>query len=417
MSVVIVGAGQAGVQVADTLRAEGYEREITLISGESCQPYQRPPLSKDFMVPGHEAAALPLRGGDYFEQRQISLLSGAWVDGLDRGARTIRVGGRELGYEHLVLATGQVARSLDVPGVELPGVHTLRTLQDATALHSRLEAARSVVVVGSGYIGLEFASAARAHGCEVHVLSPSAPLRRSVSGMMSKWVGDAHAGAGTMLHPAESVASFEAGTDGSVATVFTTGGLRLAADLVVIGVGATPVVDLASRAGLGVGDGIEVDAALRTTDPRIMAIGDCASFPNVFTGTRTRLESVQNATDQGRHAARSILASDAGAQAAPYEELPWFWSVQGKNRIQLAGLAACHDDALLLGDQESGKFSIARFNNGALCAVESVNCAADHLAARTLLSARVRLSPEVVMEPGFTLKAAAQAHKSAALAA
>ncbi len=413
MSVVIVGAGQAGVQVADSLRAGGYTGDVTLVSAEECLPYQRPPLSKDYMIPGHEQEALPLRGGSYFEDERITLLSGRRVESIDRAAGTVRLcHGEELAFDHLVLATGLRARRLDVPGRDLPGVHTLRTLDDAEQLSARLSSARRVVVVGGGYIGLEFASAAREHGCEVHVLSTSAPLRRSVSAAMSEYVRASHEAAGTHVHVGVSASAFEAGADGRVASVVTTGGERLEADLVVVGIGASPDLELARNAGLSVADGVEVDEFLQTSDPRILAVGDCASFPSNHAGHRVRLESVQNATDQGRHVAAVILG-----RARPYADLPWFWSIQGKNKIQIAGLAAPDDDAVVLGDQASGKFSVARFHDGVLCAVESVNQPADHMAARTLLSSDAPVMRAEVVAPDFSLKLAAKAHKQAALAA
>ncbi len=410
--VVIVGGGQAGLQSADSLRSAGYGGKITVVAGEPELPYQRPPLSKDFLAPGTEASPLPLRGEAFFTDKDILLLRGIAATAIDRPCRNVSLDdGTTLDYGHLVLATGTRNRTLDCAGARLAGIHYLRTLADARALHAALPAARNVVVIGAGFIGLEFAAAARARGCNTTVLEfAPRPMGRALTPVMGDWFAGAHARLGIGLKLSEGIERFEAGPDGRVAVAVSTTGARHLADLVVVGIGVLPNDELAAVAGLETGNGIRVDGCLRTSDPAILAVGDCANFPHPRSGERIRLESVQNATDQARHAARTIMAGAAERpEAAPYAELPWFWSTQGPYRLQMAGLANPGDDTLVLGDPAAAKFSVLCFRDGLLAAVESVNLPADHLAARKLLAGSARISRLEASAQGFTLKAAARA--------
>ncbi|OUM44616.1 NAD(P)/FAD-dependent oxidoreductase [Arthrobacter sedimenti] len=401
MSVVIIGGGQAGLQVADSLRGGGYMDNITIIADEPELPYQRPPLSKDYLAPGKKPTPLPLRGGSFFADKKIELRAGVAATSVDRSARTVHLAdGAALPYEHLVFATGAANRVLACAGADLDGVHGLKTLHDAERLHAALTAARNVVVIGAGFIGLEFAAAARAHGCEVTVLEfAPRPMGRALSPAMGKWFTSAHAALGVRLRLNEGIDHFEAGPDGHVGAAVSTIGTSYAADLVVVGIGVIPNDILATAAGLATANGIVVDEALRTSDPAILAVGDCANFPSVHAGTRIRLESVQNATDQGRHAAQTILGKPAA-----YAELPWFWSTQGGFRLQIAGLSAPGDETVLNGDPETSRFSILCFRDGRLSAVESMNSPADHMAARKLLASSWGPAPEEAATPGFSLK-------------
>ena len=324
---------------------------------------------------------------------------------MDRTAQEVTLqDGSTLPYDHLVFATGAANRALTCAGADLPGVHGLKTLGDAEILHGALAAARDVVVVGAGFIGLEFAAAARARGCNVTVLEfASRPMGRALSPAMSDWFAAAHTGLGVRLQLGEGISHFEPDADGRVGAAVSTTGARYPADLAVVGIGVVPHDALAAAAGLETNNGIVVDQTLRTSDPSILAIGDCASFPSAHAGVLSRLESVQNATDQGRHAAQTIL----GAPAA-YTELPWFWSTQGSLRLQIAGLSAPGDETVVNGDPATGKFSILCFRAGRFAAVESVNSPGDHLGARKLLAAGRGPSPEEAAAPGFSLKAYAR---------
>jgi 3-phenylpropionate/trans-cinnamate dioxygenase ferredoxin reductase component len=398
--VVVVGAGHAGVQVADALRAGGHDGSLTLVGDEPVPPYQRPPLSKEHLAPGAPPAPLPLRADRFFADRGIELHTGVAATALDRASRTVLLDdGGALPYDVLVLATGAANRTPPVPGADLAGIHALRTLADAEAFRVGLSRARSVLVVGAGFVGLEVAAAARAHGAAVTVLEAAdRPLARSLSRETADHVVQVHRRAGTDLRLGEAVAAFT-GRRGRVTGAVSSAGIDYRADLVLVGTGVVPRTALAAAAGLPVVDGIVVDESLRTPDPAIYAVGDCASHPSVHTGTRIRLESVQNATDQGRHVAAAILGD-----GRPYTEVPWFWSHQGALKLQIVGVRLPGDARVVNGDPATGRFSVCCFRDGRLAAVESVSRPADHAAARRLLAAGRSPDPVQVGEPQFSLK-------------
>lgn len=397
---VLIGAGHAGVQVADALRAGGHIGPLALVGDEPVLPYQRPPLSKGYLSPAGIPTTPHLRAQQYFADQRIDLHTGVTATTLDRPSRTVRLcDGRELPYDVLVLATGAANRMLDVPGADLAGIHTLRTLADAQTLRSALRHSRAVLIVGAGFIGLEFAAAARKNGLEVTVLEAAdRPLGRALSAEMAGRIAAAHSKTGTDLRLGEAVARF-IGDGGRVCGAISTAGMRYRADLVLVGIGVVPRVELAVQAGLPVADGIIVDENLRTADPAIYAVGDCASHPNVHAGVRMRVESVQNATDQARHVASTILG---GPDA--YTELPWFWSHQGELKLQIAGVRRPDDDDFVIGDPDTGCFSVCCYRQGRLVAVESLNRPADHVAARRLLTAGRSPQPEQLRDPAFSLK-------------
>ncbi|MFJ2352179.1 pyridine nucleotide-disulfide oxidoreductase [Arthrobacter sp. MYb214] len=403
-SILIIGAGHAGVQLAETLREHGHAGAITLVDQGAQQPYQRPPLSKDFVASAQEPEVLPLRSEDFYAQQRIELLTGARATAVDRAARTVTLSdGQQRGYDRLVFATGARNRVLSCPGAEDPRVIGLRTLQDAEILRRQLDGAQRVVVAGAGFIGLEFAASARARGIDVTVLH-SAPrvLNRSVSAQLSNWFTQAHRGDGIELRLGEGVQSIDVQED---LLVQSSAGESCRADLVVYGIGVLPNIELAEASGLECENGILVDAALRTSDERVYAVGDCANVGR--DGTRVRLESVQNAADQARSLARTLCG-----EPTAYSEIAWFWSIQGRHRLQIAGLAEPTDSSVLLGDPGSEKFSIARLRDGQLVAVESINRPADHAAARKLLARGERITE--AMLAGASLKDLANAAPVAA---
>ncbi|GAA5113352.1 NAD(P)/FAD-dependent oxidoreductase [Pseudonocardia adelaidensis] len=402
--VVVIGAGHAGVQAADALRAGGHDGPIILVGDEPVLPYQRPPLSKEHLAPGGTAAPLPLRAERFFTDRRIELRTGVTATALDRTARNVLLDdGAALPYDVLVLATGAANRVPAVPGADLAGIHALRTLGDAQELRAGLSRARSVLVVGGGFVGLEVAAAARAHGQAVTVLEAAdRPLARALSREAACHVAEAHRRAGTDLRLGEGVAAFT-GRRGRVTGAVSSAGTDYRADLVLVGTGVVPRTALAAGAGLPVADGIVVDECLRTPDPAIYAVGDCASHPSGHTGTRIRLESVQNATGQGRHVAAAILGD-----ARPYDDVPWFWSHQGALKLQIAGVRLPGDEDVLSGDPAAGRFSVCCFRDGRLVAVESLNRPTDHMAARRLLAAGRSPDPGQLRDPAFCLKAFAR---------
>jgi 3-phenylpropionate/trans-cinnamate dioxygenase ferredoxin reductase subunit len=408
--VVIIGAGQGGFQLAASLREAGYQEKITLLGEEPGLPYQRPPLSKAYLKGEASVEHLELRPAAFYADHRIDLVT-ARAQEIDRAARRVRLSdGARLSYDHLVLATGARNRPLPAPGADLDGVLSLRTLADADHLKARLAGAQHVVVVGAGFIGLEFAAVARALGHEVTVLEATQhPMGRAVSPAMSEFFTHAHRAMGTNLVLAAGVVWIH-GEGGRVARVETTdgavqpaGGVLHPADLVLIGIGVVPNAELARAAGLEVANGIVVDAELRTGDPNISALGDAVSYPSVHAGTMARLESVQNAVDH----ARTIAARLVG-RPAPYAAVPWFWSDQGDDKLQIVGLAHPADEAVLRGDPSSRRFSVFRFRKGRLTAIESVNRPADHMLGRRLLAAPDKpssLTPGQAADEGFELKA------------
>ncbi|PJE25624.1 Rhodocoxin reductase [Pseudooceanicola marinus] len=388
-AVVIVGAGQGGFQAALSLRQEGYEGPITLIGAEPGLPYQRPPLSKTYLKNG-EAEKLILRPRKVFDAKDITLRSGARVEGLDRAARQVVIGHERLDYEILILATG--TRNLRPP---LPGVERaldLRTLEDAATLRAALDQPRRIAVIGGGFIGLEFAAVAASLGHRVS-LAEAAPrlMARAVSPEMSERFRALHESLGTALYLGNGV------TEVMDQGIGLADGTRLDADLVLLAAGVCPNVDLAAAAGLEVDNGIVVDATLRTADPHVFALGDCAAFPEARSGARVRLESVQAATDHARAIAKTIVHGTTD----PYAAVPWFWSDQHDCKLQIAGLALPGDESVLL---DSG--AVLRFRDGRLSAVETVNDAKTHMKGRRVLAQDAAPTRDSLLKRNYDLTAA-----------
>ncbi|CAO4138005.1 NAD(P)/FAD-dependent oxidoreductase [Methylorubrum aminovorans] len=405
-SIVIVGAGQAGFQAAASLREAGFAGSLTLVGEEAALPYQRPPLSKAYLAGKTDARGLLLRQESFFAEHRIDHRSGTRVTAIDRAERRVQLSdGGHLAYDHLILATGTRNRALPVPGADLAGVRQLRSLDDADALRTAIEGVRRIVVVGAGFIGLEFAAVCAARGPSVTVIEAAERvMARAVAPETSEAFRAFHEEAGVRFLFGAGVTAIE-GEGGRVAAIRTADGQSLPADLVLVGIGVVPNQELAAEAGLAVRDGIEVDAVLATDDPAISAIGDCVRFPSRFAagmpgGDRVRIESVQNAVDQGR-----CLAARLTGRSAAYDAVPWFWSDQGPRKLQIAGLAAPGDASVLR--RIGAGFSVFRFRGGALSAVESVDRPADHMAARRLLASGKALTPEQAADPSFDLKALA----------
>lgn len=399
--VIILGGGQGGFQTALSLREQGFDGSIVLVGEEPDLPYQRPPLSKAYPAGSLDAEAVRLRPQSFYSHHDIELLTGERASAIDRRVRRlVLASGTTLAYDHLVLAVGARPRRLPIPGADLDGMTELRTLADATELRQRLATARDVVLVGAGFIGLEFAAVAAKQGKAVRIVEATARvMARVVSPPVSRCFAAAHARWGARLLLETSIVRV-LGERGCVVGVETTRGDMLPADLVVICVGVEPNVELAADAGLATDNGIVVDAGLATADPAISAIGDCARYPSPFAEAMVRLESVQNAVDQARCVAARLVG-----RPAPYEAVPWFWSDQGELRLQIVGLTMGHDHAVVRGEPGDGRFSVFCFRNGRLLGIESVNRPADHIAGRRILAAHLDLSPEQAADPGYDLKA------------
>ncbi|MFD1211059.1 NAD(P)/FAD-dependent oxidoreductase [Arthrobacter sp. GCM10027362] len=400
---VIIGAGQAGAQLAMSLREAGYLGGIALIGDEPHAPYHRPPLSKDFMAGGLTEAELPIRTREFYQGQDIWLLTGTPAAAIDRDAKHVVLAtGAELPYEHLVLATGARNRMLPFDGQEPSNVHYLRTRDDADSLRGALADARNVLVIGAGFIGLEFASVAAGHGARVTVVEMAdRVMGRAVSEEISAHFAARHTAAGTDVHCGTSVEEFLRGADGQVTGVRIGGQVR-DVDLVLVGIGVIPNTELAQDAGLAVDNGIIVDSGLATSDPAISAIGDCARHPRPEVTGLVRVESVQNAADQARFLARRLTGT-----AASYADVPWFWSHQAGDKLQIAGLSQPGDGSVAMGDPAAGRFSVCRIRDGYLVAVESVNSPGDHLASRKLLASGTGVDEAQLRSPGFSLRKAA----------
>ena len=403
--VVIVGAGHGGFTVADTLRQLGYTAPITLIDAQDGWPYQRPPLSKTYLGSDQRAPQIEFRANDFYGANGIDYQPGARCVSIDPATASIRsAAGRTLRYRHLVLATGAQPRTLPVPGADLEGVCPLHTRADAGRLVAGLSGSSRVVIVGGGFIGLEVASAAQARGLEVTVVEAASRLmQRSVSAPVSQYFLKLHRDRGVTVLLDSKVTGIR-GAGGRVVGVELSCGRIIPADVVIVGVGVRPRTELALEAGLAVDDGIVVDEYLKTSEPDISAVGDCAAFPNSLSGIRTRLESVQNATDQAR-----CVAARLTGDTQPYRDTPWFWSHQGGAKLQIAGLAEGAVEQLIRGDPEQGQFSVLHLDAArTLVCGESVNSSADHVALRTLVSHGTDVGTALHEEPDLPLKGLAK---------
>jgi 3-phenylpropionate/trans-cinnamate dioxygenase ferredoxin reductase subunit len=401
-SVVIAGAGQAGFQTAASLRQDGFDDRILLIGDEPGLPYQRPPLSKAYLMGKTSADALSFRPHKFFVENRIEILAETRVTAIDRTNRRVALStGGAVEYDHLVLALGAHNRTLPVPGADLDGVFGLRTLADTDAIGEWLTDAEEVVVAGAGFIGLEFAAVASALGKSVHVLElADRTMARAISPAMSRLFAEAHASWGVSIDFGQGLAAI-AGDRGRVCGIETTSGRKRSAHIVVFGIGVLPNVAIAAEAGLDIDNGIKVDAELVTSDPTISAIGDCASFPSPYAASHIRLESVQNAADQGRAVAARLMG-----KPAPYAAVPWFWSDQRDLKLQIAGLSIDADTTVVVGKAEERRMSVLCFKRDRLIAVESVNRGSDHVAARKIFArAAPALTPVEAGKPDFDLKA------------
>ena len=395
--IVIIGAGQAGAQAVASLRAEGFSGSIAMIGEEAFPPYQRPPLSKAYLSGDYARERLFLKPDSFYAEAKCDLRLGLAARSIDRKAKSVTLAdGAVLPYDRLLIATGAAVRKLPIPGADLAGVHYLRGIADVDALRPELAAGRRLAVIGGGYIGLEVAAVARKFGLDVTVIeAESRVMARAASETVSAFYEKEHRAHGVNFLLNAMAQGLEGGA--RVEAVTTNRG-RVACDFVLIGVGVAADVKLAQDAGLLCENGIVVDEFARSSDPDIFAAGDCTNHPS-FAGERVRLESVQNAIDQAKHAAAAMLG-----KGTVYREVPWFWSDQYDLKLQIAGLAKSDDVQIPRGDPALRKFSVFHLRGGIVAAVEAVNAAPDYIIGRKLIAARARIAPERLADNSIPIK-------------
>ncbi|HEV7607677.1 MAG TPA: FAD-dependent oxidoreductase [Steroidobacteraceae bacterium] len=399
--IVIVGAGQAAAQAVETLRKRGHTGPITLVGDESMLPYQRPPLSKKFLAGTFERDRLPFRHAAHYLEHAIDVRLGFPAVSVDRARQRVEIAdGSAVEYDRLLLATGCHPRLLELPGAELAGVHYLRTFADVDRLRAELAPGRRAVIIGGGYIGLEVAATCREAGLEVTVVEAAdRVMGRVVSPVVSAFYEAEHARHGVKIHCNARVHSLvgadaEPGSAGEhaaavgkqrVAAVRLSDGRDLPADFVLVAIGIVATDALARDAGLECDQGILVDEFCRTSDGHIWAAGDCARYPSLHFGLRVRLESVDNAFEQGTSAALNMLGI-----VTAHDKVPWFWSDQFDLKMVIVGLSAGHDETIVRGDPSSRGFTVCYLKNGELIAAETINHTKDQMAARKMIPARAR---------------------------
>jgi 3-phenylpropionate/trans-cinnamate dioxygenase ferredoxin reductase subunit len=398
-TILIVGAGQAGAQAVDTLRREGFGGRLILIGDEPHLPYQRPPLSKQFLAGEMAAERLPFRHQAFYEQHQIELKLGLPALSIDPGARRVTLAdGQALSYDRLLLSTGARSRPVSCPGAELPGIHYLRSIADVDAIRAALGTGKRVVIIGGGYIGLETAATARKLGCAVTVLEMAdRVMNRVVASRVSEYFEHEHRTQGIKIICNTRVVRLEGAQ--SVERVVCADGSSYEADVLIAGIGAVPETKLAADAGLTCENGIVVDSHCRTSDPAIYAAGDCTNHPSARFGMRVRLESVDNAFEQGKSAALNMLE-----RATVHDRVPWFWSDQFDNKLLIVGLSQGFDQQILRGDPATRAFTVCYLKGGELIAVEAVNHSKDYMAGRKLIAERARPDTEKLADQRIPLK-------------
>jgi 3-phenylpropionate/trans-cinnamate dioxygenase ferredoxin reductase component len=397
---VVIGASYAGIQGALSARDAGYAEPITVVADEAWLPYQRPPLSKDFLTEQMTEENLVLRDEAFFVNKGIGLILGVRAIDIDRHSRKIRLGNNSaLTFDKLLIGTGSHARRLAVPGADLDGVRYLRTMQDAIDLKASLRAASEIVVVGGGFIGLEVAASACKLGKKVTALeSASRLLERAVSSTVSEFLLDMHSQHGVDVKLGETVLSTN-GQNGRVTSVSCKNNAEIRADLVLVGVGGLPNDQIARDAGLDCRNGIAVDDHGRSSDPNIFAAGDCATHYNSFARDWLRLESVQNAQDQAKAAGLAIAG-----RIGPYNSVPRFWSDQYDAKLQIVGISRNFDGQAIRGSIADGKFSVFYYTQGKLIAVDSINRPGDQMAARRMIAGGISPTADQIKDTSFDFK-------------
>ena len=396
-AMVIIGAGHAAGQAAASLRQEGHEGEIIIIGDEPHIPYQRPPLSKQYLSGEQGIERVYLRPEKFYADKTITVRTGERVESIDTAAKTVTTDtGDAIAYEKLLITTGSRPRELNIPGSDLGGIHYLRTIADVDAIRAEFAPGKKLVIVGGGYIGLEVASVGVQAGLEVHVLEMEERiLQRVTTPEMSAYYHALHEGRGVHIHTSTMVSGFTG--EGTIDAV-QCGEQAFAADLAVIGIGIIPNVEVAEAAGIDCDNGIIVDDHCATSAADVYAAGDCTNHPNPLLNRRLRLESVPNAMEQARVAAANMCGGDKS-----YASIPWFWSDQYELKLQMVGFSADGDSQVIRGDQAANKFAVFYLKDGKVVAADAVNSPKEFMICKQLIGKPV--DPAQLADPDADLKA------------
>lgn len=397
---VIIGTGHAAAQLAPSLRHDGWQGRILLVGEEAYIPYHRPPLSKELLAGEKALDDIYIRPEKVYRKDNIEFMHDTRVEEIDRDNKRLLLGnGKDLSYDKLVLTTGSRARVLNIPGVELNGISYLRNYQDAKRIKSQMAAGKNAVIIGGGYIGLEVAAVLRMQGMAVTVLElMERVLQRVTAPVVSEFFNRVHSEEGVNVACGVGVEAFTGNTN--VERVITSDGAAHAADLVVIGAGIVPNVELALSAGLEVNNGIVVDEYCRTLDPDIVAAGDCTCHYNKIYDRWIRLESVQNASDQARSAAATLCGREL-----PYAALPWFWSDQYDLKLQIAGLSQGYDDVVIRGDNRQGRsFAAFYVKNDLVIAVDAVNRPPEFMHGKRIITEKIVVDKNKLADESIRMK-------------
>jgi 3-phenylpropionate/trans-cinnamate dioxygenase ferredoxin reductase subunit len=399
---VIVGASLAGAKAAEELRAHGFDGRVVLIGAEAERPYERPPLTKDYLRGESEREKAYVHEQGFYEQHELELLTETTVTAIDPASSRLTLGdGRELEFDRLLLTTGAERRQIPVPGADLEGVYYLRTLADCDALRERLDAGGRVAVVGAGWIGSEFAASARQRGLEVTVIDPlELPNERIFGPEIGAFYRDVHAQHGTRLLLGSGVEAFEG--DGAVARVRTSDGTVVECDFAVVGIGVVPRIELARDAGLAIENGILVDERLQTAAPNVFAAGDGANAWHPFFEQRIRVEHWANALNQGPAAAHAMLD-----QPVSYDRIPYFFFDQYEIGMEYSGYATAWDQVVFRGERNSGEFIAFWLREGRVLAGMNVNVWDVNEHVQALIRSRRTLDVGALIDPDTPLESLA----------
>lgn len=376
---VIIGAGHAAGQAAASLRQEKYTGPITIIGDEAHLPYQRPPLSKAYLSGSQEVDRVYLRAEKFYQEKEIDLKLSTRATAIDPDAKAVELeDGSKIDYDKLLISTGSRPRLLSLPGSDLGGIHYLRTIDDVDGIRADMHEGANLVIVGGGYIGLEVAAVGIEQGLNVHVLEmEDRILQRVTTPTMSKYYDELHRGRGVQIHTNTGVTGFSG--DAKVQKVMC-GDTEFAADMVIVGIGIVPNIELAEAAGIICDNGIVVDDHCQTSNPDIYAAGDCTNHPNALLDRRLRLESVPNAMDQARTSASNMLGGDKS-----YAAIPWFWSDQYELKLQMVGFSADGSREVMRGDMASNQFAVFYLKDNTVVAADTVNSPKEFMLCKQLV--------------------------------